>query len=216
MKGKKETADWYVAITHWLTSGLAIPFLISLIVTVPISKLIGKENQILYIISASIISIFGIWLGVIYSAHYLDKKYIIKNAQKITILSTIFLSVVNGVYFIFTLLQNSFTTFIIKVLFFVLEIFVFYFVSKRYIHNTTIIDSSAQNNTVSQNNSATPPIIPEQNNTLVFPRVYKVLNQVYIWSVISVTVAILIKILLSLKKGGIETSAGGVVKELDF
>jgi hypothetical protein len=28
MKEKKVSADWYIAATHWLTAGFAIPFII--------------------------------------------------------------------------------------------------------------------------------------------------------------------------------------------
>ena len=128
MKEKKQSKNWNIAATHYLTAGFAIPFIINLVLGFPITTLIGEDNQTLLTFTTSIIWIFGIWPGVIYSANYVNKTYIIKNSGNIVKLATIYFGVLNGVVGLL-FLPLSITNLIIHALSFIVGITVFYILS---------------------------------------------------------------------------------------
>lgn len=135
MKSKKESADWYIAATHWLTAGFAIPFVLALVLGIPLTLILGKENITLLAFAFIILSILSIWLGVIYSSKYLNKTYIIKNADQIVILSTIYLVLVGGGFRVYKFIQTGVFTY--EYIGFAIGIIIFYFVSKKYIKNNS-------------------------------------------------------------------------------
>ena len=130
MKPKKTSADWYIAATHWLTATIA-----SVIFSVVIGILIAiiSQNPIIIMIGFIILYPLMMWFAVKYSARYLDKTYIIKNANQIVILSTVYLVIVGGGLRLYNFLQNG----ILKddYIGFALALIVFYFASKKFIRN---------------------------------------------------------------------------------
>ncbi len=88
MKEKKQAANWYVAFTHFLTSGFAIPFLVGGLLVLLFWKFPSLEiGWLQYLIGLAVI-----WLGVLYSARYINKKYLIKDRDRVIILSTVYFS----------------------------------------------------------------------------------------------------------------------------
>lgn len=145
MSERKQSASWYIAATHWLTSGFVIPLLFTLAISLILGLIFGKslENKTTLITFASIIySPLIYWLGIIYSARYINKKYFIKDGGEIAILSTLYLVVVGGGYRLFKIINGSPLT--IEHLGFLLVVIIFYIASKKYIHTTAI---TAQQNT---------------------------------------------------------------------
>lgn len=132
MKEKKVSADWYIAATHWLTA--FITGVIGAVILLILASLTGSSG--LVAVSALLGWPIMLWLGVRYSARYLDKTYVIKNADHIIILSLIYLVIVGGGSRVYEFMQTG----IIKTeyLGFVIAVIVFYFTSKRYVKNNDI------------------------------------------------------------------------------
>ena len=100
VKKKKESANWYIAATHYLTSGFVIPLIINAIAAFTILPLLG-EGLMSYVVLL-VIYLASIWLGVMYSANYLKKAYIIKEPAAIVKLSVIYMVVLFLIFFGFT------------------------------------------------------------------------------------------------------------------
>jgi hypothetical protein len=143
MKEKKKSSNWYIAATHYLTAGFAIPFLIGLAATFIVFPLIKLELSFLITIFGIGIRILSIWLGIMYSANYLKKTYIIENKTKIVNLSTMYLVVLNVGYILVQIIRVGTAGLDIAYSFFsaILVSFLFYIFSKKYIQNTEVADS---------------------------------------------------------------------------
>jgi len=148
MKEKKTSAEWYIAATHWLTAGFAIPFVLALVLSVPLLLLLAKYGNSSYLpgVLSVLLNILGIWLGTIYSSRYLDKTYVIKDANKIINFSTAYLTIIGGGFRAYGVMQTG--TFHYIDLGFLLGIGVFYMVSKKYVKNNTISTPQPQVPTV--------------------------------------------------------------------
>ena len=86
MKEKKTSADWYIAATYWLTTIVLSTILGALIIFV---LAIVSQNPSATMIGFIILDPLVMWLAVRYSVKFLDKTYIIRNANQIVMLSTI-------------------------------------------------------------------------------------------------------------------------------
>ncbi len=133
MKQKKNSSDWYIATTHWLTAGFAVPFLIALIIGAPLTLAFADNPKLLMPI-LMLLSLVSIWLGVIYSSKYVNKTYIIKDANKVVTQSTIILVLIGGGFRLWKLLQTGILTY--ESIAFVGVVLIFYFASKKYIKNS--------------------------------------------------------------------------------
>ncbi|MFA5369030.1 MAG: hypothetical protein WC303_03490 [Candidatus Paceibacterota bacterium] len=131
MQTKKQSASWYIAMTHYLTSGFAIPFIMALILMFIIYPL----TMSLFDLSETIMNLFivlylllSISLGIIYSANYLKKTYAIDNKNKKTIvnISTIFF----GLFYISV---SIFTSGIYETITATIFTILFYLLSSKYI-----------------------------------------------------------------------------------
>ena len=60
---KNEATNWYIAVTHWLTSGFVIPLIIGAIIYVPLTTFLGLDDLLLAAI-AMIIYPLSLFLGV--------------------------------------------------------------------------------------------------------------------------------------------------------
>jgi hypothetical protein len=135
-----------IAATHWLTSGFAIPFVIALIVGIPVALIIGVNNAVALSVGMSVVWIFSLWLGVMYSAKYLEKTYIINDSQKIAKLSAIYLAVIGGGFRLITMSRKGASLdLIVDFIFFAIGVAIFYVLSKKYIHNTQADEASPIN-----------------------------------------------------------------------
>ncbi len=135
MKDKKNSADWYIAATHWLTAGFVVPFLMTLVAGVLVGMFLGNANLALLMVVFGAIHIISIWFGVMYSAKYLDKTYVLKNAHKIAVISTVYLAVIGFGFRIFQFLQGG--TISYELVQIIAGVIVFYIASKKYIKNNT-------------------------------------------------------------------------------
>ncbi len=148
MKEKKKSSNWYIAATHYLTAGFAIPFIIGLVATFILLPLIKLGSSLLIMVFLLVIRILSIWLGTIYSANYLKKTYIIENKDKIINLATTYLVVLNGGYILLNILIGKATGIALVYSFvgFIIAAFLFYIISKKYIQNTEKTESQIQQN----------------------------------------------------------------------
>ena len=139
MKEKKQSANWNIAATHYLTSGFAIPFIMGLILGVPAAIIVGKDNAVLLTIVLSIIWLVSIWEGIMYSAKFIAKTYIVNDKNKIATLSTIYLIVLGSAFRLYNLSSKGINiSFIIDAVFFVVVVILFYILSKKYLQNTEL------------------------------------------------------------------------------
>ena len=145
MKQKKQVTAWYIAVTHYLTTGiinLVITFAANWLLVFLFSPVLGDiegKNKLLFIVMGNIVWFFGIWIGVLYSSRFIAKTYIVTIREKIIFLSTIYLIVIGVALRIFVFLSNSkeaLIVYIIDYISFVIVIFLFYFFSKKYIKNS--------------------------------------------------------------------------------
>ena len=143
MKEKKQSAYWYIAATHYLTSGLAMPFLVALVLGIPAFLLIGKDDVLLSVIVNSVLWFIGIWLGVIYSSKYLAKTYIIKDSNKVIKLATIYLAVLGSLFRIDKMDKGITLGIAVDFILFIGIVSAFYFFSKKYVHNTEVTSVQA-------------------------------------------------------------------------
>jgi len=136
MKEKKQSKDWYVAVTHYLTAGFAIPWIAALVLGIPLTILIGTNHIMFLTIVMSIIWLLSIWLGVMYGAKYVNKTYVIKNRDHVAKLAVTYLAIIGGVYRFFILFFKGMATpLIVELVFFATGVALFYFLSKKYIQN---------------------------------------------------------------------------------
>lgn len=135
---QKNSSNWNIAATHFLTAGFVMPFLVKLVAMVIFSMLFASLSfNLMYVIQLMII-ILSVWLGVIYSAKYITKKYIIKNPNSIVSLSTIYLIVLHAILRIIEMSQGGNTNIILGIILSLTLVLSFYFFSKKYVlPNTT-------------------------------------------------------------------------------
>ena len=128
---KKQSAEWYIAGTHWLTSmifagitGAIALFLLAVITQDPTVLLIGT------IVAYPLL----MWAAVKYSANFINKRYVIANPQNIVNLSSIFLLIVAGGYrgYAFANGANGALAIASAIGFFA-ALVVFYLASKKYV-----------------------------------------------------------------------------------
>jgi len=129
MGKKKKSANWYIATTHYLTSGFVAPFLVFLVSSFTIIPLASNFNSIILDnIVYAIIFILSIWLGIMHSSRYLRNAYIIteKSKDKIVNLSTIYFVVLSGGF-------SALIGGLFSLIFFAFFAFLFYKLSHKYI-----------------------------------------------------------------------------------
>ena len=149
----QQAPNWYVAATHYLTSGLVAPTLISGAAYLSLGLLLPNiENVFLNMVTGFIISILSLWLGIIYSKNYLDRTYIIKDCVRVVNLSTMYYLIAGYIWigllyfydFLYVIAQSlSGRAYInhltkegdlpIMALFILIETYIFYTLSKKYL-----------------------------------------------------------------------------------
>ncbi|OGF63120.1 hypothetical protein A2662_02450 [Candidatus Giovannonibacteria bacterium RIFCSPHIGHO2_01_FULL_45_33] len=152
MPEKKKSASWYIAATHWLTSGFVIPFILTFVIALILGLIFGADvTKGASLIALSLIVYMPLiyWLGVMYSARYINKKYFIENKNEIAKLATLYLAIVGGGFRVLQILNGSGLTF--EHIGFFLAIIAFYIASKKYIYNTATIDTTPQNSVAGVN-----------------------------------------------------------------
>jgi hypothetical protein len=145
MKEKKISPNWYIAATHWLTSGFVIPLLIVFVVGIPLSLLIGDQSPVVYVILIAAIQILSVWLGIMYSSKYVARTYIVSNKEKVASLATIYLVVIGLLFRSSDYIRNpgmDFARTTDWVMFAIMAI-LFYILSKKYIKNTAEVPVAA-------------------------------------------------------------------------
>jgi len=142
MKEKKKSANWYIAATHYLTAGFAIPFLIGLAASFILLPLIELGSTLLITIFLLVVRLLAIWFGVMYAANYLKKTYIIEDKNKIVNLATMYFVVLNGGWWgISTIISGKRVgvDVVFSLLNFIILAPLFYLFSKKYISNTETV-----------------------------------------------------------------------------
>lgn len=94
-KNKKDSASWYIAATHYITAGFLAPLAIGTIGAFAIFPLLFFLPQTILFVMQFVLAVIAVWLGVVYSASYVKKTYVLKDINKIVLLATS--------YFIFSL-----------------------------------------------------------------------------------------------------------------
>jgi len=99
---KKQKSNWYIAATHYLTAGFVVPLILGLLASFLASMIPIFNTGIGKTLFQFVFLVLAIWLGVMYSARYLKKAYIItpESKQRIALLATIYFVVLRLGYYI--------------------------------------------------------------------------------------------------------------------
>jgi len=148
---KKQSSNWYIAATHYLTAGFVAPLLLGFLasfltsITPLFTAGIGK------ILFGFIFLVLAIWLGTMYSARYLKKTYVItsESKQRIVNLATIYFVVLRLIFYMFGFLSimakirisgGMITDFLLNIfIFVVIGGALFYYLSRKYITEDSAI-----------------------------------------------------------------------------
>lgn len=138
---KKTSSDWYIAATHYLT-GLLAPKIVGNIILI---IFFGFINNLLGITSSQIIflevlsgTLIIVWFGTMYGARYVNSHYVIKNANSVVNIATIYCLAINVVFWHFFLIARDRVfswDLISSILSSIAVSIVFYFGSKKFIKN---------------------------------------------------------------------------------
>lgn len=138
---KKQSSSWYVAATHVLTAGFAVPFIGGILVVLVLSFL-SISNPLIFQGLADIANLVLIALGTWYSARYVNRTYQISNPKSVITFALIYFIIVRlGLFFWqtwgTTLDQMDPVGLAWTIVMFVAGVGVFYFVSKKLITANT-------------------------------------------------------------------------------
>ncbi len=135
MNEKKNRANWNIAATHFLTAGFVMPFLVKLVAMAIIGALFMSLSFATAYIIQLVVIILSVWLGVMYSAKYIYKKYVITNSGSIIGLSTAYTIVLQGILLIIGIsrVNGVSTDTAYSVILSLVLILSFYFFSKKYV-----------------------------------------------------------------------------------
>jgi hypothetical protein len=99
-KQKKESKDWYIAATHYLTAGFVVPLVAGLLEVYFLLPLLGIDGEPSFATKFLDAAVFisSIWLGVKYSANYVKKTYLLPRRMRIVNLSSIYFAVIVGIW----------------------------------------------------------------------------------------------------------------------
>jgi hypothetical protein len=128
---RKQSPNWYIAATHYLTAGFVIPLLAMLALGLLFSSVLQAVPPILMNLIYLIVIALIVWMATIYSAKFLKKKYLIKDKNKIVNLSTLYLVCVG----IISLALQGFPPW--SIVDSIVMAVVFYLASKKYIEETS-------------------------------------------------------------------------------
>jgi hypothetical protein len=145
MKKKKQIEDWQIAAIHWLIAGIAMPFLFSAVFGYEVKKIAESFGVIVWMaILGEAIKFALIWLGIVYSAKYITRTFVIKNSEMIVKIATIYLFIFVGGFRLIFFDSSSVMNYVFSSMHLISLLVVvpfFYFVSKNYIKNNENIDS---------------------------------------------------------------------------
>lgn len=147
---KLQPSTWYLASIHFLRGGVFAPIIVNFVIGFLILFPIGLSNKelmsTLMIIVGIPSSILGVWIGSIYSAKYINKMYIVHDAENLVLYATIYMAVISIVFHAVNLIRGAskfiFMEEVTTVIRFVGMLIVFYIISKKYIYNTTVEESA--------------------------------------------------------------------------
>jgi len=139
---KKQSSDWYIAATHYLT-GVFIPNIIGKFVLVIVfgfaNALLGIGGDLIANIEIIAGTLVIVWFGSMYGARYINSHYFIKDAAAIAGIATVFCLIINVLLFSVILMVQGQTPVIDMVISIVSGLAisaVFYLGSKKFIKNS--------------------------------------------------------------------------------
>ncbi len=141
MKEKKQSHSSIVAIVHLVIGGFIIPLIGYGLLYFALSALfpgIFEQNGdgLLFTVIAWVVSIGLLIAGVIYSSDYIAEKYVIKDTHLVVIRSTYYFALLALVGIILGMVLDNSLTFVERIINWgtsVINVLVFYYVSKRFL-----------------------------------------------------------------------------------
>ena len=146
MKERKQSSSWYIAATHYLTAGFAIPLIVNIIAAFTVVPfLVSTGSPIVVFAGTLAIGLIAIWFGVMYSANYVKKTYIILDPKRVVKFSTEYLIVVLGGILVFFQMAQGVTIegVISSAINLAVVVAVFNFASTKYLGEVTPNSSSS-------------------------------------------------------------------------
>lgn len=131
---KKEHTDWYLALIHLSVVAamvilffLIYGFLTGFFGTTPSGAVGWIIEQIIFFVS--------LFLGIKYSAKFLQKKYVIPNVATLALYSSLYLGVLGGISWLLELMDTTFNfgMFALDILMIAASAAFLYFFTKKYV-----------------------------------------------------------------------------------
>lgn len=136
---KKQSANWRIALAHYLIAGFAVPFVGGLSLTFFYYYALSPLSDTAYLVLGVGETMLLTFIGVILGAKYIRRRYRIPDASSVANLSTAYIVVLTGLWmsanmlFLSQLAEVPITEMIIASVESALGILVFYVASKKYI-----------------------------------------------------------------------------------
>ena len=137
----KIKSNTYLGFIHFLIGGLLVPVIFGIITNPIISVAIKNNSTSMYV--GFVIGLIGIWLGVLFSAKLLLKKYVLSNPVKVAGIATTYYVILSAFFSLAlasvivkvpggseALYQKDF---VVNLVLSVIQFFVFYWISKNYL-----------------------------------------------------------------------------------
>ncbi|OGW77568.1 MAG: hypothetical protein A3J81_04915 [Nitrospirae bacterium RIFOXYB2_FULL_43_5] len=138
MNEKKQKSNFWIGANHWAWAGLLFPLLFTIVLGVPFIFLAPWRTQEAAAIIISVILLASIWVGTIFSAKRITKKFDIKEADKVVNWAAVWYIVLDGLDRISKMFKPGGMTKVdeIYTVCVIAGFIIFYFLSKKYIKNS--------------------------------------------------------------------------------
>lgn len=144
---KKQAASWKIAVIHWLIGGFVIPTVGSRVLAMLVPHGLYSSNIIIGSIVTYAVSILIVFLGAMYSAKYVSRKYAIQDSVSVVKLATTYFviqSIASWIFLLFLITKVPVFALVMSIalpppllllglIVGIVNVFVFYFVSRKYI-----------------------------------------------------------------------------------
>lgn len=104
---EREKEDWYVAGRHAITSGFAIPLILSSAYAFALAPALGLDTSNVFASTIGVVvSVASVWLGVKYSAQYL-RRFSELNRARVVNLASLYFFLILVVFFVPTWFEGG-------------------------------------------------------------------------------------------------------------
>lgn len=86
-------SNWYIGTVHFLTAGILVPFLISFAVSALLVLVLAQDTVLMQLLSFIVWNI-ALWLGIMYSARFIRKKFDNYSPERVAIEGVVYSGII--------------------------------------------------------------------------------------------------------------------------